>query len=95
MRAYLIAVDQSGTQTLQKDRMWRLIGSFDAIPKDCDLMVAVIDQDGQHALEFPCRRRECSRRIGASGRPIDSMVVGGRTHQRPRTRAAGGHLRVF
>ena len=35
--------------------MWRLIGSFDAIPKDCDLMVAVIDHDGLHALELPCR----------------------------------------
>ena len=35
--------------------MWRFIGSFDAIPQDCDLMVAVIDYDGQHALRFPCR----------------------------------------
>jgi hypothetical protein len=27
--------------------VWRFIGSFDAIPKDCDLMVAVIDHDGR------------------------------------------------
>jgi hypothetical protein len=35
--------------------MWCLIGSFTAIPKDCDLMLAVIDHDGRHALRFPCR----------------------------------------
>ena len=28
------------------------------IPKDCDLMVAVIELDGQHVLEFPCRWRD-------------------------------------
>ena len=39
------------SHTLQKDRMWRFIGSFDAIPKDCDLMLAVIDHDGQHVIE--------------------------------------------
>jgi hypothetical protein len=25
-------------------------------PFDCDLELAVIDDDGQHALVFPCRR---------------------------------------
>jgi hypothetical protein len=35
--------------------MWHFIGSIDAVPKDCDLVLAVIDGDGVHALEFPCR----------------------------------------
>ena len=38
--------------------MWRFASSFEPIPKDCDLMVAVIDHDGQHALEFPCHWRD-------------------------------------
>jgi len=35
--------------------MWRFIISVDAIPKDRDLILAVVDQHGLHALEFPCR----------------------------------------
>ena len=35
--------------------MWRFISSIDAIPKDRDLMLAVVDHDGLHALVFPCR----------------------------------------
>ena len=34
----MIALDQCGTFTTpHKDRVWRFIGSFDAIPKDRDL----------------------------------------------------------
>ncbi len=33
--------------------MWRFIGTA---PFDCDLELAVIDNDGVHALVFPCRR---------------------------------------
>ncbi len=38
--------------------MWHFIGSFDAVPNDCDLVVAVLDKDGLHALEFRCRHKE-------------------------------------
>lgn len=38
--------------------MWRLIISIEAIPQDRDLMLAVVDQDGLHALTFPCRCNE-------------------------------------
>ena len=51
--------------------MWRLIGSFDAIPKDRDLMVAVIDHYGQHALEFPCRFADGCWIEVKTGRMID------------------------
>jgi hypothetical protein len=33
--------------------MWQPIASA---PFDCDLELAVIDADGEHALVFPCRR---------------------------------------
>jgi hypothetical protein len=71
MRAYSIALDQSGTFTnAAKDRMWHFIGSFDAIPKDCDLMLAVADHDGLHVLEFRCRWRDGCW-IETTGRLID------------------------
>ncbi len=38
--------------------MWHFIGSFDAIPDDCDLLAAVLDKDGFRALEFRCRCKE-------------------------------------
>jgi hypothetical protein len=31
-----------------------LIDSIEAVPNDCDLVLAVLDHDGLHALEFPC-----------------------------------------
>jgi hypothetical protein len=40
--------------------MWRFIISIEAIPQDRDLMLAVADQDGLHALTFPCRRNDSS-----------------------------------
>ena len=39
-------------------RMWRYVGSYETIPNDRDLMVAVIDGDELHIVEFPCRWRE-------------------------------------
>ena len=51
--------------------MWCLIGSFTAIPKDCDLMLAVIDHDGQHALQFPCRFADGCWIEARTGRVID------------------------
>lgn len=38
--------------------MWHFIESFDAVPRDRNLMVAVLDADCFHALEFPCRCNE-------------------------------------
>jgi hypothetical protein len=38
--------------------MWHFIDSIEAIPKDRDLILAVLDHDGLHALEFPCRLGE-------------------------------------
>jgi hypothetical protein len=35
--------------------MWHFVISIEAIPKDRDLILAVADQDGLHALAFPCR----------------------------------------
>jgi hypothetical protein len=35
--------------------MWHFISSIDAIPKDRDLILAVVDSDGLHALKFRCR----------------------------------------
>ena len=54
-RIYCVRSMRNFEKRCKRTRMWRLIGSFDAIPKDCDLMVAVIDHDGLHALELPCR----------------------------------------
>jgi hypothetical protein len=34
--------------------MWHFISSIDVIPKDRDLILAVVDSDGLHALEFRC-----------------------------------------
>ena len=33
--------------------MWQAVANA---PFDCDLELAVIDEDGLHALVFPCRR---------------------------------------
>jgi hypothetical protein len=35
--------------------MWHLITTLEAIPTDRSLLLAVVDQDGLHALAFPCR----------------------------------------
>jgi hypothetical protein len=52
--------------------MWHFIVSFDSVPRDRDLTVAVSDADGFHALEFPCRCNEdgCWIAVG-SGRLLD------------------------
>jgi hypothetical protein len=36
--------------------MWNFI--FETVPKDRDVLLAVLDHEGIHALEFPCRRRD-------------------------------------
>ena len=43
----MIALDQCGTfKNAAQGPVWRFICSFDAIPKDRDLMVTVLDYDG-------------------------------------------------
>ncbi len=50
--------------------MWHCIS--DQVPKDRDLLVAVLDGDAFHALQFPCRRTDDGRWVEArTGRSID------------------------
>jgi hypothetical protein len=50
--------------------MWRFI--FDRVPKNRDVVLAVLDNDQFHALEFPCRRSDDGRWEEArTGRFID------------------------
>ncbi len=50
--------------------MWHFI--FDPVPKDRDVILAVFDKDGFHALEFPCRRSDDGCWVEArTGRSID------------------------
>ena len=50
--------------------MWHFI--FEAVPKDHDVLLAVLDHEGFHALEFPCRRSNDGRWIDvATGRSIE------------------------
>jgi hypothetical protein len=51
--------------------MWHFIDSFEAVPKDCDLVLAVLDHDGLHALEFPCRVGESRWIDKRTGRSIE------------------------
>jgi len=47
-------LDQSGPRLFgQAFQMWEPVS---AAPFDSDLQLAVIDDDGTHALVFPCRR---------------------------------------
>jgi hypothetical protein len=52
-------------------RMWRYVGSYETIPHDRDLMVAVIDGDELHIVEFPCRWREGCWIEANTGRMIE------------------------
>jgi len=52
----MIELNQCGiVRNAIKGGMWHFIGSIDAIPKDHDLMLAVMDRDALHAFEFRCR----------------------------------------
>jgi hypothetical protein len=42
----------------QNAGMWHFIVSFDAIPDDRDLAIAVVDKDGFHPLEIRCRCKD-------------------------------------
>ncbi|HHZ09340.1 MAG TPA: hypothetical protein GX405_11250 [Rhizobiales bacterium] len=65
--------------------MWKTISSA---PADIDLELAVIDEDGCHALVFPCRRRDDVWIDPRDGRPVQVRP----SHWRewtPTTRANG------
>jgi hypothetical protein len=64
-----------------KGHMWHFIVSFDAIPKDCDLILAVADENGVHVLEPPCRCGEGCWIDAKTGQLIDVRP----THWRVRT----------
>jgi hypothetical protein len=50
--------------------MWHII--LDAIPKDREIVLAVLDGNGFHPLEFPCRYSDDGRWINAkTGRAVD------------------------
>ena len=50
--------------------MWNFI--FETVPKDRDVLLAVLDHEGFHALEFPCRRRDDGQWIDiTTGRSIE------------------------
>ena len=50
--------------------MWHYI--FETAPKDRDVVLAVLEKDGFHALEFPCRRDDDGRWVDTrTGRSID------------------------
>ncbi len=51
--------------------MWHFIVSVDAVPEDRDLIVAVVDGDGYHALEFPCRWKGGRWVDARKGSPLD------------------------
>jgi hypothetical protein len=45
---------------------------FETVPKDRDVLLAVLDHEGFYALEFPCRCSEDGRWIDATtGRSIE------------------------
>ena len=47
-------LDQSAHEpAVQTSKMWQ---SVTTAPFNCDLELAVLDEDGPHALVFPCRR---------------------------------------
>jgi hypothetical protein len=50
--------------------MWHFI--FETIPKHRNVLLAVLDHEGIHALEFPCRRSDDGRWINVkNGRPVE------------------------
>jgi len=51
--------------------MWHFFIAFEAVPKDCEVLLAVLDGDGFHALEFPCRRGDNCWIDVNTGRAVD------------------------
>jgi hypothetical protein len=54
--------------------LWHFI--FDGVPKKRDVVLAVLDNDQFHALEFPCRRSDDGRWVEArTGQPESHRVA--------------------
>jgi hypothetical protein len=51
--------------------MWRMIVVEEEIPTSCDLMLAVINEDGVHTISFPCHREEAGRIDRRTGRLLE------------------------
>ena len=51
--------------------MWKRIGSPLDVPADRDLRLAVLNDRGEHALVFPCRRRGASWVDAKTGRLVE------------------------
>jgi hypothetical protein len=70
-RSILLHINAELSLRSKSHCMWRYIGSYETIPNDRDLMVAVIDGDELHIVEFPCRWREGCWIEANTGRMID------------------------
>jgi hypothetical protein len=67
MRQFMTQIKAAGAALLHLARMWKTIASA---PEDIDLELAVIDEDGCHALVFPCRRQDDGWVDPRDGRPV-------------------------
>ena len=76
-------LDQGDTRSSgQALTMWQTV-SF--APFDCDLELAVIDNDGPHALVFPCRRIRGGWINASTGQQLDVSPTHWRPWTEPRT----------
>src|ERR1700733_273722 len=66
-----LAPNQCGPcEFLSHTVMWRFI--FEKVPADRDVLLAVLDHEAFHVLEFPCRLTDDGRWINATtGRAVD------------------------
>jgi hypothetical protein len=71
--ARAIALRQSGTLAdgIFVSAMWHFIVSTAVIPTDRDLLIAVVDDEGVHAIDLACRWREGLWIDAKTGRKID------------------------
>lgn len=64
----MIKIKASGSGFQQTGAMWNPVTNA---PLGQDLQLAVIDQDGVHALVFPCQRERGGWRNVVTGAPVD------------------------
>ena len=68
MQRILIYLNAAAALSRQPDSMWQPITTA---PVDRDIELAVLDQDGPHALIFPCRRVAAGWMNSQSGERLD------------------------
>jgi hypothetical protein len=68
VRRILIYLNAASVLSRQPDKMWHPIATA---PVDRDIELAVLDQDGPHALVFPCRRGAAGWMNALSGERLD------------------------